>query len=59
MPEADGIRYLSRQATEQFNYCLFLDRYGVNLTTEPQGTLAELRPVALFIADRYNLVSKL
>jgi hypothetical protein len=52
LSEADGIRYLSRHAGEQRNYCLFLDRCGVDLR-------AELRGVVLFTADKYSLVSDL
>ncbi len=58
-PEADGIRYLSRHAAEQRNYCLFLDRCGSDLRAELQGMLGALRAVALFAADKYSLLSDL
>lgn len=59
LPGADGVRYLSRHAAEQLNYCLFLDRCGADLRAELQGTLGELRRVVLFAADKYSLVSDL
>ncbi len=59
LPEADGIRYLSRHAGEEHNYCLFLDRCAGDLRAELQGTLAELRPVVLLAADKYSLISNL
>ncbi len=59
LPETDGIRYLSRHAAEQRNYCLFLDRCGAHLRAELQGTLGDLHAVVLFAADKYSLVSDL
>jgi hypothetical protein len=55
LPEADGIRYLSRHAGENRNYCLFLDRCADRLQAEEHGSIASLRDVVLLAADRYHL----
>ncbi len=54
-PEARGIRYLSRHAGENRNYCLFLERCAGDLEVEDHGSLASLRRVAFLAADKYRL----
>lgn len=54
-PEADGIRYLSRHAGENRNYCLFLERCADKLRVEEHGKISALRNVVLLAADRYHL----
>lgn len=54
-PQAHGIRYLSRHAGENRNYCLFLDRCAGELEVEEHGKISSLRKVALLAADRYRL----
>ncbi len=54
-PEADGIRYLSRHAGENRNYCLFLERCSGKLWIEEHGIISSLRDVVLLAADRYHL----
>jgi hypothetical protein len=57
-PDADGIRYMSRHAGTNRNYCLFLDRCKGALEVEPKGQVGDLRlrPVVLDACDRYELV---
>lgn len=57
-PEADGIRYTSRHAERDHNYCLFLDRCGADLQVSLQGELRDLRQIVLFAADRYVLQAR-
>ena len=54
-PQAQGIRYLSRHAGEERNYCLFVDRCAEELTLERLGRIGDLREVVLRAADRYHL----
>lgn len=54
-PEADGIRYLSRHAGENRNYCLFPERCAGRLGVEEQGELSTLRGAVILAADRYHL----
>lgn len=54
-PEADGIRYLSRHAGENRNYCLFPERCAEKLQVEEYGKISTLRDVVLLAADRYHL----
>jgi hypothetical protein len=54
-PEAQGVRYLSRHAGEEHNYCLFLERYSGSLQVEGLGRIGDLREVVLRAADRYRL----
>lgn len=54
-PDADGIRYLSRHAGENRNYCLFLDRCAEKLRVEELGKMSALRETVLLAADRYHL----
>ncbi len=54
-PEADGIRYLSRHAGENRNYCLFPERCAEKLRVEEQGEICALRETVLLAADRYHL----
>lgn len=54
-PEADGVRYLSRHAGENRNYCLFLERCAGRLRAEEQGEILALRETVLLAADRYHL----
>ncbi len=58
-PDTDGIRYLSRHAGNQLNYCLFLDRCGADLHLQTLGELQDLRRIVLFAADTYGLVINL
>lgn len=55
LPEADGIRYLSRHAGESRNYCLFPERCAEKLQVEEYGKISTLRDVVLLAADRYHL----
>lgn len=55
LPEAQGIRYLSRHAGENRNYCLFLERCAGELEVEDHGSIASLREVVMLAADRYRL----
>ena len=54
-PEAHGIRYLSRHAGENRNYCLFLERCKGKLRIEEYGKISTLRETVLLAADRYHL----
>ncbi len=54
-PEADGIRYLSRHAGENRNYCLFPERCVGKLRVEEHGEISTLRKVVLLAADKYHL----
>jgi hypothetical protein len=54
-PRADGIRYLSRHAGENRNYCLFLERCADKLRVEEHGEISTLRETVLLAADRYHL----
>lgn len=54
-PEADGIRYLSRHAGENRNYCLLPERCAEKLRVEEQGEISALRETVLLAADRYHL----
>lgn len=54
-PQADGIRYLSRHAGENRNYCLFLERCAGKLRAEEHGEISSLRNIVLLAADRYHL----
>lgn len=54
-PQARGIRYLSRHASEERNYCLFLNRCERVLEVECMGKLGELRETVLRAADHYYL----
>ncbi len=54
-PEADGIRYLSRHAGENRNYCLFPERCARELRVEEQGEISTLRNIVLRAADKYHL----
>ncbi len=54
-PEAHGIRYLSRHAGENRNYCLFLERCTGKLRVEEHGKISALRDVVLLAADKYHL----
>lgn len=54
-PEADGIRYLSRHAGENRNYCLFSERCARKLRVEERGEISTLRNIVLLAADRYHL----
>ena len=54
-PEADGIRYLSRHAGENRNYCLFSERCAEKLRVEEHGEISSLRETALLAADMYHL----
>jgi len=54
-PEADGIRYLSRHAGENRNYCLFVERCADKLRIEEHGEISTLRETVLLAADRYHL----
>jgi len=54
-PEADGIRYLSRHAGENRNYCLFPERCAGKLRVEEHGEVSKLREITLLAADRYHL----
>jgi len=54
-PAAHGIRYLSRHAGENRNYCLFLERCTGKLRVEEHGKISALRDVVLLAADTYHL----
>ncbi len=54
-PEADGIRYLSRHASEARNYCLFPERCARRLRVEGHGEISTLRETVLLAADTYHL----
>lgn len=54
-PEAEGIRYLSRHAGENRNYCLFPERCAGKLRVEEHGEISTLRKVVLLAADKYRL----
>ena len=54
-PDADGIRYLSRHAGENRNYCLFPERCAEKLRVEEHGGISALRETVLQAADRYHL----
>ena len=54
-PEADGIRYLSRHASENRNYCLFPERCAGKLQVEEHGEISTLRKTVLQAADKYHL----
>lgn len=54
-PRADGIRYLSRHAGENRNYCLFPERCADKLQVEEHGKISTLRESVLLAADRYHL----
>lgn len=54
-PDADGIRYLSRHAGENRNYCLFPERCAGKLQLEELGEIFTLRETVLLAADRYHL----
>ncbi len=54
-PEADGIRYLSRHAGENRNYCLFPERCAERLRVVEHGEISALREIVLLAADRYHL----
>lgn len=54
-PEAAGIRYLSRHAGENRNYCLFPERCAGKLRVEEHGEISSLRNIVLLAADRYHL----
>lgn len=54
-PEADGIRYLSRHAGENRNYCLFAERCAGKLGVDGQGELSTLREAVLLAVDKYHL----
>lgn len=55
LPEAQGIRYLSRHAGEDRNYCLFLDRCAGELASDRLGMIGGLRDLVLRAADKYHL----
>jgi hypothetical protein len=55
VPWADSIRYLSRHAGENRNYCLFQERCAGKLGIEEQGEISALRETVLLAADRYHL----
>ena len=54
-PEADGIRYLSRHAGENRNYCLFPERCAEKLRVEEHGEISTLRETVFLAADRCHL----
>jgi hypothetical protein len=54
-PQADGIRYLSRHAGTEHNYCLFLDRCASALEVMTHAEIQYQRNTVLFAAERYNL----
>jgi len=55
IPQAHGIRYLSRHAGEHRNHCLFLDRCAGKLRYEEHGSISSLRDLVLLAADNYHL----
>ncbi len=54
-PAADGIRYLTRHAGEDRNYCLFVERCAGKLRVEERGKISILRETVLLVADKYHL----
>lgn len=54
-PQADGIRYLSRHAGENRNYCLFPERCAKKFRIEDQEEISTLRETVLLAADTYHL----
>lgn len=58
-PEAAGIRYISRHAAPNLNYCLFLNRCRPALQADLEGPLKDLRSTVLLAASRYRLDSQI
>jgi hypothetical protein len=54
-PDADAIRYLGRKATDQLNYCFYLDRCASDLEVRRLDQLKDLERVVKAVATQWSL----